>query len=303
MRKPRTLVKGDCVGLLAPSGFVTNEALEGAVTALKGFGLRVAVGESCFCRRGYLAGADDIRARDFNSMTADGGIEGLFALRGGYGAARILPHIDWAAFVRAGKPFFGYSDATAIHLAIRRAGMRSYHAPMPATELRHGVDAFTRASYETCLFGGAHSLCNPPGYALSAFSGGLCEGVLVGGNLSLLIASIGTPYALDARGTVVFIEEIDEEPYRVDRMLTQLAQAGVFTDCAGVILGAFTDCAAKYPGESLSCTTVLADRFAGLGKPVLSGLACGHCLPTLSLPLGANVRLDADKCEITIQEG
>jgi len=293
------MTRGDCAGLLAPSGYVTNEVLEASIAALQSFGLRVKVGDSCFCRHGYLSGADDVRARDFNSMTADDTIAGLFALRGGYGAARILPYIDWAAFARANKPFFGYSDATAIHLAIRRLRMCSYHTPMPATELRYGVDEFTRVSYEACLFGAVQSLRNPPGHVSSTLSGGACEGVLIGGNLSVMTASIGTKYALDARKAVLFIEEIGEEPYRVDRMLTQLAQAGIWDDCAGIILGTFTDCEASHP----TCAAVLAEEFAKLGKPVMTGLTCGHCMPTLSLPFGRKIRLDADACEIKLLEG
>ena len=297
------LQRGDCAGLLAPSGFVTNDVLEASVAFLQGLGLRVKVGESCFCRLGYLAGADDVRARDFNRMTADEDVAGLFALRGGYGAARILPLIDWDVFREADKPFFGYSDSTAVHLAIQLLGLRSFHTPMPATELRRGADAFTLASYEACVFGGGYDLRNPPGHTMTALSGGVCEGVLTGGNLSMLAASLGTPFALDVRGAVLFLEEISEEPYRIDRMLTQLAQAGVFRDCAGVVLGAFTDCAANRPDASLNCAEVLADAFTGLGKPVLSGLACGHCLPTLSLPLGVKVRLDTNRMELTVLEG
>jgi len=298
--RPRVLVRGDCVGLCAPSGFVSHEVLDRAVQALEEFGLCVKVGESCFRQHGYLAGTDEVRAADFNRFAAADNIAGIFAVRGGYGAQRILPMLDWNAIRRGGKPFFGYSDATAIHTAIQqRCGLMSFHTPMPATELRFGLDAFSMASYESCLFGGeTRELCNPLGQDIVSMSNGVCEGLLTGGNLSVLAVSLGTPYTLDARGKVLFLEEVGEAPYRVDRMLTQLALAGVFADCAGVLLGAFTGCDAPVPQASLALEQVLEARFAGIGKPVLRGVACGHVLPSLSLPLGARVRMDAGVCRV-----
>ena len=297
--QPRLLKKGDRVGLCAPSGFVSQDALAGAISALAAFGLQVVVGESCRLQHGYLAGTDKVRAQDFNHFVADDGIAGIFAVRGGYGAQRILPLINWNAFKRKCKPFFGYSDATAIHLAIQRLGIMSYHTPMPATELRFGLDAFSRTSYEACLFGGTQGvLPNLTGHERVCISSGVCKGILAGGNLSLLASSLGTPYALDARGKVLFIEEVGEAPYRIDRMLTQLVLAGVFDACAGILLGAFTECYAQKDGRTVN--NIIKDMFTGIGKPVLAGVACGHTLPTLSLPFGAMVRVDAHNREIVV---
>ena len=306
-RWPKMLQKGDCVGLCAPSGAVSRDALIGAVQALEGFGLRVMVGESCLRRHGYLAGEDTVRAADVNRFAVDNDIKGIFAVRGGFGAQKILPLLDWEAIRCGGKPFVGYSDATAIHLAIQqRCGLVSYHAPMPATELRFGMDGFSRVSYERCLFEDmTGEICNPKGSRLAALSEGICEGVLTGGNLAILASSLGTPYALDARGKVLFIEEIGEAPYRVDRMLTQLALAGAFEGCVGVLLGRFTDCEAREADAVLkgfALDAVLAECFSGMGKPVVCGIACGHGLPSLSLPMGARLRVAASKnlCEIEV---
>ena len=300
MKTCTPLRKGDCVGLVAPSGFVRHGAVGASVQALVELGLRAAVGQSCFCKDGYLAGADEVRARDINAMIADRNIAGIMAIRGGYGAQRILTLIDWGLFAASRKPFFGYSDATAIHTAIQnRCGLMSYHTPMLATELRHGLDSFSLDAYKACLFGGLKCLCNPSDKPLETLAGGVSEGVLTGGNLAILASSMGTPYALDARGKVLFIEDINEEPYRIDRMLTQLALGGVFADCAGVLLGSFTNCEAHIPSDSLTLRRVLSDHLKGLGKPIIVGLACGHGTPTLSLPLGAAVRLDAEKKEVS----
>ena len=291
---PRALCEGDCVGLFAASSGVPHGVLDAAVAALEAFGLRVAIGESCYAEAAYLAGADALRARDVNRMFADPAIAGLFALRGGYGAQRILPLLDWRMIRRHPKPLFGYSDVTALHTAIQRlCGFITYHTPMPATELCGGLDVYSRDWYEKCLFGGAFGRVeNPRGQTLEMVCGGVCTGILTGGNLTLLASSLGTLYALDPRGKILLLEDVDEEPYRIDRMLTQLRLAGVFDECAGILLGAFTRC-----GEA---ERVLHDAFWRCGKPVLGGLVCGHCLPTMSLPLGALVRLRADKKEVVV---
>ncbi|MDR2903149.1 MAG: LD-carboxypeptidase, partial [Clostridiales bacterium] len=224
MIRPKALKKGDTVGLIAPSGRVPAERVPLAVKALEKRGLSLLIGESCMAKHGYLAGDDALRAADINRMFADDRVDAVFAIRGGYGAQRLLPLLDYDAIRRRPKIFAGYSDATALHIALnQRCGLITYHAPMPGTELyKDELDVYTNSSYMKNLFDGdlVGKIENPPGEILKTLCPGAAKGQFIGGNLSLLAASLGTPYEIDTKGKLLFIEEIGEEPYRVDRMLT-----------------------------------------------------------------------------------
>ena len=300
MQRYHEIHNNDTVALCALSSPAPPEMITYAAESLSAFGLHVAVCNSCFQTDGYLAGSDELRARDFNNAVRDDCIAAIFALRGGYGAQRILPLIDWNACAAARKAFVGYSDATAIHGVLQtRCNLQSIHAPMPATELVYGLDAFTTNAYASCLFAPGADIQNPDGAPLTTLSSGAAEGELVGGNLSVIAAGLGTPYALQTQGKILFLEDTDEEAYRIDRLLTQLAQAGLFHNCAGILLGQFTDCS---PTAGISADMVLARTCSGMQKPVLAGLACGHNLPTMTIRLGARLHMDADTCLLRYTE-
>jgi muramoyltetrapeptide carboxypeptidase len=237
-------------------------------------------------------------------MFSDKSIDGVLCIKGGYGAQRILDLIDFDMIRQNPKVFVGYSDVTALHTAINRlCGFITYHAPMAATELYDAkkLDDYTIKSYINNIFTDVKpSLANARGCELKTLCGGVAEGELTGGNLSLLASSLGTPYELDAKGKLLFIEDVDEEPYRLDRMLNQLRLAGKFNDCAGIIFGAFTDCLAEEPEKSLTISDLLNELIRPAGKPAVYDFCCGHRLPTLTLPLGAAVRFDAYKREIRV---
>lgn len=296
---PNSLFPGARVALLCASSAVPPERLGPAVDAVRALGLEPVPYPSCYftSRRGYLAAADAQRAKDLQDAFADDSISGVLCVRGGYGAHRILPLLDLDAIARTPKFFSGYSDATALHTAFNQTcGFVTYHTIMPSTEYYVPVDGYSMGYLRRALFGPlAGPLENPQGQPMTTLRGGSAAGVLCGGNLSLLAASLGTPWEVDARGKILFLEDIGEKTYRVDGMLTQLRNAGKFDDCAGVLLGAWTDCVPEYPDRTLTLTEIFDELIVPAGKPVLSGLACGHVLPTMSLPLGATVAMDADK--------
>jgi muramoyltetrapeptide carboxypeptidase len=299
---PKPLHRGSRVALVAPSSPLPEGRLEPAVEAVRRMGLEPVVYPSVTMRRGYLAGTDEARAADLNRAFADERIEGVLCVRGGCGAQRLFTRLDLENMRRHPKVFAGYSDATFLHIALNQlCGMGTFHTPMPSTEWYEGLDAYTLEWLEKALFGGPWgALENPCGQGRVTVAGGCAEGVLMGGNLSLAASACGTPYALKAAGGILFLEDVGEQPYRVEGMLRQLIASGALCGCKGVVLGYFTDCAAKDPESSLTLTEIFSELLGPLGVPVLAGVACGHSLPTLSLPLGAWVRLDADRQELRV---
>lgn len=309
MKKPKALIKGDTIGLIAPSSPVsgnTADIIEKSVASLVEQGFRVVVDESCFSKYGYLSGTDKIRAAGVNRMFADQCIDAVFCLRGGYGTPRILDMLDYEVIKNNPKLFIGYSDITAVHIAINQlCGIVTLHGIMPSSEMVHGLLPFTKESYLKAITSTEPlgELKNPIDNNIMCFVPGVVEGELIGGNLSLIAAAIGTPYEIDTKDKILFIEDIGEYTYRVDRMLTQLRLAGKFKDCAGIVLGDFTNCDVEYGNEyGLSLMQVFNDIIVPAGKPVIYNFKAGHCNPTLTFPLGVKAILDADYCRLTITE-
>lgn len=298
---------GDTLGLIAPSGAVRAEgAIARAVAETERMGFKVKLGESAGQKYGYLSGTDEVRARDINSMFADDEVDAIVCLRGGYGAMRILDRLDYDMIAKHPKIFMGFSDITALHIALlKRCGLVTFHGPMAAANWADKpLDDFSRESMYRALMHAepVGELANPPEYPRQTVNPGQAEGPLVGGNLMLIASSLGTPWELDTKGRIIFIEEVGERTYCVDRMLTQLRLAGKFDDCAGVVFGDFADCPIEYPEFGLSLEEIIRDVVVPSGKPVFTGLRCGHCSPKLTLPFGVKCRMDADKCTLTVLE-
>ena len=307
MLKGKKLEEGDTIGLIGPSGAVREAgAVDQAIEYMKSLGFQVKVGESAHAKYGYLSGTDEMRARDINSMFADDEVDAIVCTRGGYGTMRLLDLLDYDLIRANPKLFVGFSDITALHIAfLEKCGLATIHGPMAArwpAEFPGGFvqDAFYRTVMRDEPLGELH---NAPGYhERRTVNPGSAEGMLVGGNLMLITSLLGTPYELDTKGKILFIEEIGERTYCVDRMLTQLRLAGKFDDCAGIVFGDFCDCPVEYPEFGLTLEEVIRDIVAPCGKPVFTGLQCGHCTPKLTLPLGVRCRMDADRCSLTILE-
>ena len=305
MMIPKPLFPGARVALLAPASAVPEEKLQPALDYVRSLGLEPVVYPSCYFknREGYMAATDAQRAEDINRAFADSSIHGIWCIRGGYGAHRLQPLLD-ADVIRANPKWFaGYSDVTALHIFFNQiCGMETYHSTMPSTE--PNPDEYTLGWLKKALFGNlSGELYNPEGQQIQTLVPGTATGTLCGGNLSLAAASLGTPWEIDTKGKILFLEDIGEKTYRVDSMLTQLRNAGKFDDCAGVILGAWTDCPPEYPDCTLELPEIFEQLIVPCGKPVIADVACGHCLPTLALPLGRVCTLDADKRMITLAEG
>ena len=307
MLKPKALRPGDTLGFVAPSSPVkTPDSVEKSVEAARALGYRVVVGESCRSNHGYLSGDDPMRSDDLNRMFADDAIDGIIAIRGGYGAPRILDKLDYRLAAEHPKLLAGYSDITALHIAYgQKSGLVTMHAPMPSTEwIQDGYDDFTasglwRALTSTEPLG---EVANPPECPLETLNGGVARGKLIGGNLSLIAALNGTPWEIDARGAILVIEDVGEYIDRLDRMLTTLRLSGKFDDCAGVVLGGFTNCKPEYPDFCLSLRQMIEEVVLPSGKPVVSGYMIGHCSPKITIPLGVEATLNADRRLLTIGE-
>ncbi|WIV11742.1 LD-carboxypeptidase [Proteiniborus sp. MB09-C3] len=294
MLRPRPLKIGDSIGLVGASSSTPSDKIELAIKALEMLGLNVIAGESCYASYGYLSGKDDLRAKDINSMFQNPSVAGVFCIRGGYGSARLLDLIDFEMIKSNPKLFIGYSDVTALHIAFNQiCKLVTFHGPMPSTELYKGLDSYTMDSYLNNIFTDRPIglIKAPEGMEIKTLVDGECEGIITGGNLSLITASIGTKYEIDTKGKILFIEEVDEEPYRVDRMLLQLKQAGKLDSAIGIILGYFTNCIAEEPEKSLTLMDIFKELIVPLSKPTIYSFPCGHDLPTVTIPLGAKVRI------------
>lgn len=308
MIRPKALKKGDTIGLISASGATPPEKLQPAIASIEKLGLKVVVGETCHARHGYLAGTDDLRAADVHRMFSDPTIDGIFCIRGGYGATKILSQLDFDMIRANPKVFAGYSDVTALHIAFNQlCGFVTYHTPMPSTEfIRQEMDDFTWQSFMQQVMDKEPNefyLANPAAQPMTTLVAGKASGQLIGGNLTLVTASLGTPYEIDTRGKILFLEDIDETEQRVDRMLTQLQLAGKLDDVAGILLGAWTECGPENPEKpdhSLSLQTIFEEILVPVGKPILADIACGHCLPTMSLPLGRTITMDADNQRVQV---
>lgn len=300
---PKPLFPGARIALVAPASAVPEEKLQPALDYVRSLELNPVVYPSChFANRdGYLAATDAQRAKDLCDAFADPTIDGVWCIRGGYGSHRILPLLDENMIRKNPKWFGGYSDVTALHTFFQQVcGLETYHCTMPSTE--PNPDVFTLKWLKMALFGGLSGMLEYPGDAPKTLVPGKTTGVLCGGNLSLLAASLGTPWEIDTRGKILFLEDIGEKTYRVDAMLTQLRNAGKFRDCAGIILGAWTNCQPEYPEKTRLLPEIFQQLIVPEGKPCICDVDCGHVLPTLSVPMGRNCMLDANNGTIILEE-
>jgi len=289
VRKPPALRPGDLIGVVAPGAAVEEAAVRAGARVLEGAGYRVRVGASVLKQAGYLAGSDAERLADLIAMFTDPDVRAIVAARGGYGSGRLLPLFDPVIARRHPKIFVGYSDLTfLLTQLVQRAGLVAFHGPMVA-----GLDKnLDGAAALIGLLTGDRADWNMA--AATILQPGTAEGVLVGGCLSILVASLGTPYALETTGRLLFIEDVNEKPYRIDRMLTQLRQAGKLDDVAGVIFGEMAGCASA-PNEAVTALDVIRAAFSAARYPVVFGLSTGHGRGATTLPLGIRARLAGER--------
>lgn len=306
--KPPRVQVGDRVGLVSPATAAFERyPIEIMREALESLGLEVVFGEHFFDRFGYFAGDDDARAADINSFFRDDSIRMIFA-RGGWGSARLLPLLDYAMIARHPKVLLGYSDATALLNGVHhQTGLVTFHGPSP-------LDRFSAEHFRRVIMDGeAMTMRNlvdvsddklvQTEHRIQTLHGGTARGPLVGGNLTVLTAIIGSSYLPAFDGAILFLEDVGEAVYRVDRMLTQLKLAGILDRLAGVVFGRCTKCGPDTDYGSLTLEDVLDRHFKPLAIPAFSGSMIGHIEQQFTLPLGVEVEIDANSGTLRLLEG
>lgn len=300
MKTPyRHLRRGDLVAVIAPAGPSTVERAALVPPLFERFGLRARLYPSCHARHpvhDFLAGDDATRLADLHAAFADADIAAVFCLRGGWGSARLLDRIDTALLRANPKLLIGFSDITALHALVVREGGIGLHAPMPGSNLvLEGNEDDAQALFDLLMQPLPAGHCFAPSLAADTWRvPGQASGRLIGGNLSIVASLLGTPWAWPRDGTILFLEDVSEALYRVDRLLTHLRHADVLDGARGFLLGSFT--------EDADAVAVLREHLAGLGKPLLAGWPAGHAIPNRALPLGARVTLDAGAGTLRLDE-
>ena len=303
---PPKLKKGELIGVIAPASPPADPTrIQKGVSYLEKLGYLVVVGSNVQKERGYLAGTDEERAADLHAMFGMKEVRAIICLRGGYGSPRLLPLIDYTLIGRNPKIFVGYSDITALQLAFwKKCRLVTFQGPMAGVEMAQGLDSYSEESFWRMLTSASRQ--EPILFAegsVRMLHRGKVRGALLGGNLSLIVSILGTPYQPDFRRAVLCIEEVDEEPYRVDRMLTQLRNASVIGKSRAILAGQFTDCVPSDSARpSLTIDEILEDVAARAGVPFLAGLPFGHAQKKMTLPIGARVGVDAGEKTIAFLE-
>jgi muramoyltetrapeptide carboxypeptidase len=309
--RPPRLSRGSRVALVAPAGpLLERDDLTRAQELCRALGYEPVLGTNAYSRHGYLAGTDDQRLSDLNGVLQDQRLDAIWCIRGGYGALRLLDRVDYEAMVRWPKVLVGFSDITALLNAITRiTGVITYHGPVA----RAPMPPFSRRHFERVLVSGEVpgrlDLLPPPAdvlvpqeHRIVTLVGGTAEGPLAGGNLSLLQCLIGTPYFPDLSRAILFLEDVDEDLYKVDRMLAHLRLVGALEKLAGVAVGRFTELDRASRDGALGFDEVLATYLQPLGIPVAYGFPIGHIDSQWTLPLGIRARLNADAGELELLE-
>ncbi|MEE9552670.1 MAG: LD-carboxypeptidase [candidate division Zixibacteria bacterium] len=304
--KPKRLIEGATIGIIAPAGTPDRGRLKKGIRFFNARGYKTKVFPQVRKRLGYLAGDDKSRADAIHKAFADKGIDAIICARGGYGSLRLLPFIDFNIIRKNPKLFIGYSDITVLLLSIyKETGLVTFHGPMPAVEFGRRnrpftIDYFFNPLVSTAPIG---EIKRPRGYRIEKINGGTVKGRIVGGNLCLMTKLIGTRYLPPFKDKIVFFEDTEEEPYRIDGYLAQLFQTTDFGKAKGYIIGEFTRTESKY-GSSSGWTVrkVISDYFSGLKKPSIYGFPCGHGKEKITIPMGIKAVLDADNKKVIFEE-
>lgn len=307
--KPKRLVKGDTVALIAPSSGIEPSRIDDAIKSMEELGLKTKLGRSARKLNGFLAGTDKERLDDLHEAFADKDIKAVWCIRGGYGATRYLPQIDFKLIKKNPKILMGYSDITALLLSVhQKTGLVTFHGPAAASTFSdytktHAVNVLMDPSAPYKIGVSPENTADENSvYKTEVVTKGIGRGDLIGGNLSLIAAMSGTPFELkDVKRKILFIEDVGEAPYRIDRMLTQLRQTVNLRECAGIACGIFSGCERK-DDTSQSLVDVIKDRLGDLGVPVIYGLSFGHIRDQCTFPIGIKAELDTENAIVTLLE-
>lgn len=292
-RIPPALRQGATIAVIGPASCPADgDKLQTGLARLRALGFSVLTGRTFDQPHGYLCGDDTVRLAELNGYLRRRDVDALFCVRGGYGSLRLLAGLDYVAARAHPKLLVGYSDITALQLALfRKAGWRSLSGPMVAVEWDAPDPASDRLFWELALGGEPGVLHGPHDEPLVPLVAGEAEGVLLGGNLSMIVSMIGTPYLPSLKNVLLFVEEVGEEPYRIDRMLAQLQLSGHLDQLAGLLLGGFTNCAPRPGRPSLTLEEIFDHYLRGARYPVAKGLPYGHFPVKNTMPVGVTARL------------
>ena len=303
--KPPALRSGDLIGIVSPASPVDDNAkIEKGVRYLEGLGYRTLVGGNAYERNGYLAGSDEQRVEDLHKMFLHKDVRAIISVRGGYGTPRLLSLLDYSIIRRNPKVLVGFSDITALQCAIwKHVRMITFHGPMLASDMADNIDPFTEEMFWRHVSSpkSLGSICFSETEA-SPLKSGRVKGILLGGNLSLLVNMLGTPHCPSFQKTILFVEEVGEEPYRIDRMLVQLRESRIMDKASGFLAGQFADCLPKDSKPSSSVSDLLEEWSASSKKPFLSNLPFGHVPRKLTIPVGLEATLDAGRRKLTFTQ-
>jgi muramoyltetrapeptide carboxypeptidase len=299
--KPARLQPGDLVGIVAPGGYTNEASLAKAVANIESLGLRARLGDNVHYVYGNYAGTVEQRVADLHAMFLDPQIKAVWAIRGGSGCISLLEHLDYKLIRAHPKVLIGYSDITCLHLALlKHAGLVSFHGPVASSTFSEY--AVTHLQNVLMTPHDEYTIGMYAEHTPRTVHGGVATGRLIGGNLSLVSALTGTPYAADFRNAILYLEEVNEEPYRIDRMLTQLQLSQGFRNAAAVMIGVNENCEAPEGDSALSLDDTLDQHLQPLTRPAVSGYSFGHIRNQFTIPVGIRARLDADQQTLTLLE-
>lgn len=306
VKRPRPLKKGDTIALVTPSGPINEKRLQSTINRVEKLGFKTVHSDKVVLQNGYLAGTDQDRLLDLHDAFSNKKIDAIWCIRGGYGATRYLDQLDFDLIRENPKPLIGYSDITALlNTIFQHTGNPCFHGPVAGSSISeftmNGMhplfheEGFTFSLSENNIEKGNED----PIYRYREIVPGIARGPLAGGNLSLLSAMVGTKHAVDAKGKLVFIEDVEEEPYRVDRMLTQLISSGFFDEATGIILGIFADCGKK-DEKSWTLAETIDERMKNIGKPCAYGFSFGHIVDKITFPLGVEAEMNTSLAQVKL---
>lgn len=301
--KGRRLEKGATIGIVAPASCSSKEKVLEAKKNIEEMGFNVVLGESTLKKWHSFSDTDENRAKDINEFFKNPSIDAIMCMRGGYGSNRLVEYLDLEAIRNNPKIFIGYSDITTLHLIFNeKLDLITFHGPMAVSNF---LDGYSEKTYESFI----KSVTSTSNYEINNFdkkieiiNSGKAKGKLVGGNLTTLVSTLGTKYDIDYNGKILFLEDIGEKTYRIDRLLNHLKKYGVFSKIKGLILGDFKNCDKSSP-EDMSLEEVFEDYFKKLTIPVIKNIQSGHCDSMVTLPLGAMCEIDSETLKIKILEG
>lgn len=300
--KPAALKSGDTIAITSPAGAVWDAVqVETFSTILKGFGFKVVLGKTLSEKYGYFAGTDELRANELNALFGDKNIKGIFCMKGGWGCARLLDKIDFELIRQNPKVLIGFSDITTLLLAITaKTGLVTFHGPVGNS----GWNEWTSAAFKRVVVNSVLAVFSNPSsdQLVTTINSGKATGELIGGNLTVIASLMGSTYLPDWKGKILFLEEVKEEPYSIDRMLTQLKLCGVLDAIGGFVFGSCAKCLAEEPQKAFTFHEVIVQHIKPLGIPAFYGAMIGHIENKLTVPLGINATMDADKGTVQLNE-